>query len=182
MQLPSNEITRNNGLVGWLEKLKGERASLPPKSSLRLVMIAGLGSFILIATLAGLASSFEATLVLGSFGASCVLVFGFPEAPFSQPRNILAGHTLSSLVGLLCLTYFGPAWWSMALAVSIAVMLMMATQTVHPPAGSNPVIVFLVQPAWDFLAFPSFFGALGIVGVALLYNNLARKGSYPQYW
>ncbi|WP_210395146.1 HPP family protein [Motiliproteus sediminis] len=182
MQRLNNELQRNAGLAGWLQKIKGEGAELPPKSSLLPVMIAGLGSFILIASLAGLASSFEATLVLGSFGASCVLVFGFPDAPFSQPRNILAGHTLSSLVGLLCLTYLGPAWWSMALAVSLAVMLMMATRTVHPPAGSNPVIVFLAQPAWDFLLFPTVVGALGIVLVALLYNNLSREGSYPQYW
>jgi len=121
-------------------------------------------------------------LVLGSFGASCVLVFGFPDVPFSQPRNVVVGHTLSSLVGLLFLSAFGPHWWALSLAVSAAIMLMMFTRTVHPPAGSNPVIVFLAHAGWKFLLFPTFAGALIVVMVGLLYNNLTRGSRYPKYW
>ncbi len=163
-------------------KLKGDGAALPPKHPIKNIALAWLGGFLTICVVAGLAQGMDATLVLGSFGASCVLVFGFPDAPFSQPRNVVAGHFLSSLVGLIFLTLCGPTWWSVALAVGSAIALMMATRTVHPPAGSNPVIVFLLQPAWDFLLFPTLIGALLVVAVALAYNNLSRAESYPKYW
>ncbi|MDI3326474.1 HPP family protein [Pontibacterium granulatum] len=162
--------------------LKSDGAALPPKQSVSNILLAGIGGFVAIAVLAYLAQSLEAVLVLGSFGASCVLVFGFPEAPFSQPRNVVVGHLLSSFVGLLFLTLCGPTWWSVALAAGTAIALMIATRTVHPPAGSNPVIVFLTQPAWDFLLFPTLTGALLLVVVAVLYNNLIRKTNYPKYW
>lgn len=165
-----------------LKKLKGDRAPLPPIHPIKNIVLAGLGGFIAIAVIAGIADNLQAALVLGSFGASCVLVFGFPDAPFSQPRNVVAGHFLSSAVGLIFLTLCGPTWWSVALAVGTAIALMMATRTVHPPAGSNPVIVFLTQPAWDFLLFPTLTGALLLVAVAVIYNNLSRQANYPKYW
>jgi CBS-domain-containing membrane protein len=111
-----------------------------------------------------------------------VLVFGYPDVPFSQPRNVIAGHVISSLVGLAFLTAFGPQWWALSLSVGTAIAIMMLTRTVHPPAGSNPVIVFLVQPAWSFLVFPTLVGALVVVIVALVYNNLTRESRYPKYW
>jgi CBS-domain-containing membrane protein len=120
--------------------------------------------------------------VLGSFGATCVLAFGYPDVPFSQPRNIVLGHTISSATGLLFLSLFGPQWWAMAAAAGTAIALMMATGTVHPPAGSNPVIVFLLRPGWSFLLLPTFLGAVTVTLVALLYNNAVREARYPRYW
>ena len=76
----------------------------------------------------------------------------------------------------------GPCWWGMALAAGTAIALMMATRTVHPPAGSNPVIVYLTHPAWSFLLFPTLCGALLVLLVALFYNNLTRSERYPKYW
>ncbi|MCV6612321.1 MAG: HPP family protein [Amphritea sp.] len=169
-------------MSGILNKLRGDNAPLPPAHPLRNILLAGLGGFCAIAVIALFANSLQAALVLGSFGASCVLVFGFPEAPFSQPRNVIAGHFISSLIGLLCLSLFGPVWWSVAIAVGLAIALMMATRTVHPPAGSNPVIVFLTQPAWDFLLTPTLAGAVILVLVALIYNNISREARYPKYW
>jgi len=165
-----------------IKKLKGEGVALPPKPGIKEIALAWLGGFLAISLIASLAQSLEMMLILGSFGASCVLLFGFPEAPFSQPRNLVAGHFLSSLVGLLFLTFCGPTWWSVALAVGTSIALMMATRTVHPPAGSNPVIVFLIQPGWDFLLFPTLIGALLLAVVALIYNNLSRSDKYPKYW
>ena len=165
-----------------LEKVKGDDAPLPPKHSLKSTVIAGIGGFLAIAVIASLAQNLEMTLVLGSFGASCVLVFGYPDAPFSQPRNVIFGHFLASLTGMLFLTLCGPTWWSVALATGTAITLMMLTRTVHPPAGSNPVIVFLAQPGWDFLLLPTLLGAILLVLVALVYNNLHRQEKYPKYW
>jgi CBS-domain-containing membrane protein len=144
--------------------------------------LAWLGAALTIAMIAGLSNMLSTVLVLGSFGASCVLVFGYPDVPFSQPRNIVFGHLISSAVGLACMHFFGPTWWSVATAVSSAIALMMLTRTVHPPAGSNPVIVFLSAPGWGFLLFPTLAGAVCLVLVALVYNNATRPERYPKYW
>jgi CBS-domain-containing membrane protein len=161
---------------------KFKRGSPPPKPALKHVLLAAVGGFLAIAAIAWIAGQTHSILMLGSFGASCVLVFGFPDVPFSQPRNVIVGHVLSSAVGLLFLTLIGPHWWSLALAVATVIALMMISGTVHPPAGSNPVIVFLTLPHWDFLLFPTLTGAVMLVLVGLVYNNVIRKNSYPKYW
>ncbi len=166
----------------FLKKLCGDHAPLPPTSSVKLIALAGIGGSLAIGSIALLAQSLEVILILGSFGATCVLVFGFPDVPFSQPRNIIAGHFLSALIGLLCLTVLGPHWWSLAIAVGLSISAMMWTRTVHPPAGSNPVIVFLTQPSWSFLLFPTLAGSLLLALVALLYLNSTRPARYPKYW
>ncbi|KZL21477.1 HPP family protein [Pseudovibrio axinellae] len=162
--------------------LKSAGMPLPPKPQPSHVILAGIGGVVTVAALALLHGSLELTLLLGSFGASCVLVFGFPESPFSQPRNVISGHVLSSTVGLLFLTLFGPHWWALALAAGLAISVMMATRTVHPPAGSNPVIIFLAQPTWDFLLFPTFTGAIVVVLVAWIFLRSSKRAPYPYYW
>lgn len=166
----------------FIEKLRGDQAALPPKASNRAIFVAWLGGFCAMAAIAGLFEGTAVPLVLGSFGASCVLVFGFPDVPFSQPRNVVFGHFISSLAGLACLALFGPHWWSVAMAVGTAIALMMLTRTVHPPAGSNPVIIYLLQPGWGFLLAPTLLGAVVLVLVTLLYNNATRAARYPKYW
>lgn len=169
-------------MPSFLHKLKGHDMPLPPRPTFRAVALAWLGGFLAIAAVAGLGDFLSTALILGSFGASCVLVFGYPEVPFSQPRNVIAGHFLSSGIGLACLAVLGPSAWAMAVAVGSAIAVMMLTRTVHPPAGSNPVIVFLAQPSWSFLWYPTLAGALLLVAVALVYNNATRTTSYPNYW
>jgi CBS-domain-containing membrane protein len=169
-------------MLEFLLRLKGEANVLPPRPSNRSVMLAFSGGFLAIAAIVGLTNTTDNTLILGSFGASCVLIFGYPDVPFSQPRNVIAGHFLSSLIGLLCVRLLGPHWWSVALAVGTAIAVMMLTRTVHPPAGSNPVIVFLSLPDWTFLFSPTLLGSLVLVCVALIYNNVIRETKYPKYW
>ncbi len=169
-------------MLTFLKKLKGDAAPLPPQPSNKAVALAWLGGFLAIAAVAVLADFLSVALLLGSFGASCVIVFGYPDMPFAQPRNVIAGHVISSLVGLVFLAIFGPHWWSVALAVGTAIALMMLTRTVHPPAGSNTVIIFLTEPTWSFLLFPTLAGALVLVVVALIYNNATHDAKYPKYW
>lgn len=165
-----------------VKKMQGDGASLPPRPNYQTILVAALGGFIAIGVIAGLSEHNGLAMVLGSFGASCVLVFGFPDVPFSQPRNVVIGHLLSTLSGLVFLHLFGPHWWSVGFAVAVAIAAMMVTRTVHPPAGSNPVIVYLLKPEWGFLLFPTLIGAIVLVIVALVYNNLTRQGNYPKYW
>lgn len=144
------------------------------------IVLAGLGTFIALAAVGALASTTRMPWVLGSFGASCVLLFGFPQGPFSQPRNIIGGHLLTSVVGLVFLKACGPGWVAMAAAAACATSLMLWTRTTHPPAGSNPIIIFMGHDAgWSFLAMPVAFGALVIVGVGWVYWRV-RGG--PRRW
>lgn len=166
----------------FLRKLAGDSAELPPLPPCKNIVLAWLGGVLAIAAVAALTDYLAVTLLLGSFGASCVLVFGYPDVPFSQPRNVVLGHVLSSASGLAFLAAFGPHWWAVALATGTALAVMMATRAVHPPAGSNPVIVFLTQPGWQFLLFPTLLGALVLVVIALVYNNATRSSRYPKYW
>lgn len=169
-----------------LDKLAGEHAALPPKFSGKAILMAGLGGMIAISIAALMSARLDQVLVLGSFGASCVILFAYPDAPFAQPRNVIGGHFLSSVIGLLIVALLGVSWWGLGLAVGLAIAVMMFTRTVHPPAGSNPVIVWLAASHgalnWQFLWFPTLFGAMVITVVALVYNNLTREGKYPKYW
>lgn len=169
-------------MLDYLQKLRGQQAALPPRLPWRNIALAGVGAFLAIGFVAGLAGYTHQPLLLGSLGASCVFLFGLPEAPFSQPRNVIAGHLICSGVGLLFFTLFGPAPWALGSALGVAVVVMFATRTVHAPAGSNPVIVFLTAPGWDFLFAPTLIGAVGIVLVALVFNNAVHPGRYPLYW
>lgn len=166
----------------YFGKFRGQSAALPPRFPVRQILLGGAGAALAIGFVATLASWTRQPLLLGSLGASCVFLFGLPEAPFSQPRNVIAGHLLSSLVGLICLKAFGPQPWALGLALGLSVIGMFATRTVHAPAGSNPVIVFMTQPDWGFLFTPTLLGAVGVVLVALVFNNAVRPGRYPLYW
>ena len=169
-------------MKSYFGKFRGQSAALPPRFPARQIFSAGLGAALAICFVATLAAWTHQPLLLGSLGASCVFLFGLPDAPFSQPRNVVAGHVLSSLVGLICLKVFGPHPWSLGIALGLAVIGMFSTRTVHAPAGSNPVIVFMTQPGWSFLITPTLLGAIGVVLAALIFNNAIRPGRYPLYW
>lgn len=166
----------------YFNKFRGRHAALPVRPTLKSTLLAGTGAALAIGLVGLLASATHQPLLLGSLGASGVFLFGLPEAPFSQPRNVVAGHVLCSLVGLVFLKTFGPQFWALALALGAAVILMFTTRTVHAPAGSNPVIIFLTQPDWSFLLTPTLLGAAGIVLIAVLFNNAVHPGRYPLYW
>jgi len=167
---------------GFFSKLKGEGSLVPAMAPFNSVALAWVGGCLAIAGVAGLADLTDFPLILGSFGATCVLVFGYPELPFSQPRNVIVGHLISSLIGLVVLQVCGPHWWAVGLATGTAIAAMMLTRTVHPPAGSNPVIVFLAHPSWGFLLMPTLAGAILVTLFAIIYNNMARSIKYPKYW
>ena len=168
--------------MNLIEKWKNGGGSCPPSPGLFDIFMGWLGGVLSIGAIGYVAHVTEYPLVLGSFGASCVLIFGFPESPFSQPRNVIGGHLLASFIGLVFLFLLGSHWWSMALAAGTAIAAMMCTKTVHPPAGSNPLIIMLSLPTWEFLLTPTLIGATILVLVALFFNNLPRQRVYPRYW
>ncbi|PCJ33158.1 MAG: HPP family protein [Gammaproteobacteria bacterium] len=168
--------------MSYFKKFKGLSAAVPPAPSLRQVGFIWLGAFLAATVLAYLAFISKQPLILGSFGASIFILFILPDSPFAQPRNVIGGHIVSSLVGLTFLHFVGPDWWSMALALATALSLMQLLKVPHPPAGSNPFIVFLAAANWEFLLMPTLVGAILLVIVALFYNNIPKDKTYPKYW
>jgi len=157
------------------------RPSQAPRYTLRQGLLACAGVFTVIAVLAVASFRLDVLLLLGSFGSTAVMVFTFPDLHFSQPRSVVGGHFICTAVGLAALALGGHNWWALATAAALSAGLMMLTRTMHPPAGSNPIIVFLAAPKWGFLLFPTLFGALTVVVVALAYHRTTRR-TYPAYW
>lgn len=166
----------------YFKKWHGTGSAAPPRAPLAHILLAGLGGLLAIGIVSALAHWSQVPWILGSFGATCVLVFGFPDAPFSQPRAVIGGHVVASTIGVLTVYTLGTEWWCVAVATSAAIMAMMALRIVHPPAGSNPVIAVVSAAHWEFIALPTLCGAVAIVVCALVYLNLVRKAPYPQRW
>ncbi|HEY1107066.1 MAG TPA: HPP family protein [Opitutaceae bacterium] len=154
---------------------------LPP-FRISQVIAATLGAVMAISVLAYAAAQGSGLMLLGSFGASALLLFALPEAPLSQPRNVVWGHLSASVIALACLALFGAQWWAMGLATGLAVGFMMLTHTVHPPAGSNAIIVFLAQPSWALLVGSTLAGTVALVAIAVIYHRTTRRHRYPLYW
>ncbi|MGR6981977.1 HPP family protein [Testudinibacter sp. P27/CKL/0425] len=165
-------------LYNWRTANEPRPARLP----LAAIAVAWLGGFLATAAFAGAGEMAQLSLVLGSFGASCLLVFAYPASPFSQPRNVVGGHFIATLTGLVVMAIFGVHCWSMAIGVGTAIALMLLLRVPHPPAGSNPLIVMLGAVKWSFLITPTLIGALILVLVALFFNNWGKDRRYPLYW
>lgn len=167
----------------FLQKLRGDKMPIPPRARGRAIALTWLGCLLTIGVLAWLSAYWQSALLMAPFGASALLVFGYPDGFFSQPRNVVGGHLIASLVSLLCLWAFGSAWWNMAFAAATSIATMMWLRVVHPPAGANAIIIIMMtQPDGWFLLYPTLTGALLVVVFALIYNNATRELRYPKYW
>lgn len=133
-------------------------------------LAAGLGGALVVGLLAGTRST-AWPLLMGSFGSSAVLVFGFPESGFCKPLRVIGAHVLCAAIGLLCLHLFGEAAWSLGLSVGLSITLMLGLRLVHPPAGSNPLLVFALNPGWSFLLWPALLGSTALVISAALWRR-----------
>jgi len=155
---------------------------IEPKVALR-AGFATVGAFIAIAALLYLTEITHYLLIIASFGASCVLLFALPEAPLAQPKNIIGGHFITALVGLVVAHFLPISPLVIAFAVGIGIGLMVLTGTTHPPAGGNPLIILLGMPdaPWTFLLFPVLSGTILLVMVAWLYHPFTTKAYKPRF-
>ena len=118
--------------------------------------------------------------IAGSFGSSMVLLFGFPESPFAQPKNVFFGHLVTALVGVIFVTLIPlPIFVNIALAVGVGIFLMILFNIVHPPAGGNPIMVIIGSVSYDYLISPIIFGCIIIISLAILINKFLLKKNYP---
>jgi CBS-domain-containing membrane protein len=177
--------------VDYVSKMKGSTKS-PPGVGAGELAWSWLGSVIGIGLCAYLSSAYfeprDLSLLIGSFGASAVLVYGAVKSPLAQPRNLVGGHVLSGLVGVACYQLFGDTIWiAAAMAVSLAIVTMLATKTLHPPGGATALIAVIGGAKVHTLGYlyavvPAGSGAVILLIVALLVNNLSKNRKYPEYW
>ena len=157
-------------------------------------LLGGIGAGVTIAILtyitfkSALAGTNYGLWLTASFGSSVVVVFGYPDTEFAQPKNVLLGHLLCALIGVIFVTLFKISqdrsifFLLIGLAVGVAVVLMMAFKITHPPAGGNTIVVMLSQDSFQFLIFPIMVGTITIIIGGVIYNRLILKKNYPLKW
>ena len=157
------------------------------------IFISGLGGFVGMSILSTLHYSLapgDITTILASFGATSMLIFGFPDTDFAQPKNVIGGHVISAFWGVctaqLAHSYLELPWLAGPTAVAGAIIFMLSTRLVHPPAGGTALIAALGSKELQEMGFqfliPTTIGASILVMVGVLFNNLFNGRSYPKYW
>ena len=151
------------------------------KPILQKALIAGFFSAITIGVLTIL--TYKSTLgyfIAGSFGSSMVLLFGFPESPFAQPKNVFFGHLCTAIVGVIFVNFVPlPIYMNIALGVGVGVFFMILLNIVHPPAGGNPIMVIIGSASYDYLINPIICGCIIVLLLAILVNKFLLKKNYP---
>lgn len=151
-----------------------------PTQSMRASCIEGLGGILAIGVAGACGAYSGAPLIMAPFGATCVLLFSVPQSPLSQPANVIGGHFLAALIGVIAYKFLPYEWWSIALAVGVAIAAMSVLRLTHPPAGASPIVVFADHAGWSFVTVPVLVGAVMLVLIAIVFHRMA-KTPYPLY-
>lgn len=178
-------------ILRYIKKMRGSEHS-PPRVGFIEICWSWIGAFSGIALVTycsiRIMERSDLILLIASFGASAVLIYGAVKSPLAQPRNLIGGHILSALVGVACYQHlsFNP-WFASAFAVASAIAVMHATRTLHPPGGATALIAVIGSEQIHALGYlyaviPAGLGALIMLAVALAVNNIPRSRRYPEYW
>jgi len=175
----------------YLNKMGGNTTS-PPRIGLGEIAWSWAGAFLGISAVGyihyNLLDASDLVMVIGSFGASAVLIYGAIKSPLAQPRNLVGGHVLSGFVGVASYQlFYSYPWIASAIAVATAIALMHATKTLHPPGGATALIAVIGSDKIHNLGYlypliPAGFGAVIMLIVALLVNNIPKTRRYPEFW
>ena len=150
-------------------------------TNLKQSILAGIFSIITISALTFLTyRTGLGVFLLASFGSSMVLLYGYPESPFAQPKNVFFGHLITSSVGIFFLQFVPlPIYIIIPIAVGFGVGLMILLKVTHPPAGGNPIIIIIGSVSLDYLLSPVISGSVIIIIFAIIINRFILKKSYP---
>jgi len=175
----------------YLGKMRGLTKS-PPRVSLTEIAWSWTGAFLGIAAVGylhyGIFHGRDLIMIIGSFGASAVLIYGAVKSPLAQPRNLLGGHILSAIIGVTSYQLLHETLWlASAVAVATAIAAMHATKTLHPPGGATALIAVIGGDTvhglgYLYVVVPAAAGAAIMLAVALLINNIPRTRRYPEFW
>ncbi len=178
-------------MINYYNRMKAT-GQCPPRKPFKFVLWSCVGSFVGIYLVALLSSTYGngSVFLIGSFGASAVLLYGAPLADVSQPRNLIGGHVFSAVVGVSAAQLFDAnVAVASAFAVSISVAVMLLTRTLHPPGGATAFIAVaggdkIHQLGYGWVICPVLIGSMILLFVALLINNISRdpRRHYPSFW
>jgi CBS-domain-containing membrane protein len=157
------------------------------RARLLAILAGAVGGGIAIASMEAFSITTAFPLVAIPFATSIVTVLGTPNAEPAQPRALVGGHLVSTLIGLLIVKLFGPDPWAAAMAVGLAMVAMHMTGTFHPPAGIDPLVVVINNMSWGFLVVPVGIGAVLLALFAFTWHNLVARGAnkndtWPLRW
>ncbi len=152
------------------------------KKLIKQSVLAGIFSMITIGILTILTyKTSYGIFLIASFGSTMVLLYGYPESPFAQPKNIILGHFLTAFIGIIFLNYIPlPIFINIPLAVGFGVMFMILFKVTHPPAGGNPIIVIIGSVSFDYLLTPVLIGSIIVVMFGVIINKFLFKKEYPK--
>ncbi len=177
--------------MSYFGKMRGTTTS-PPRVSIQEVIWSWIGSFLGIAAVGvihfNLLDKSDLVMIIGSFGASAVLIYAAIRSPLAQPRNLIGGHVISAIIGVACFQFLGgQLWLASAVAVATAIAAMLLTKTLHPPGGASALIAVIGSEkihalGYLYAIFPAGTGAVIMLIVALLVNNIPESRRYPEFW
>lgn len=139
------------------------------------MLLGAVGATIGIILLQFISTTVDIALLVAPFGATFVLVFALPESPLVKPRNIVGGYLISTAIGLAIFELLGSNPLSLGLAFGLSFILMQLTKTLHPPAGSIPLLVMFSSPDWTFVLTPVLAGVILILLYERFYTFILRK-------
>lgn len=189
---PSRRKRLQASFFAYWRKWGGSHENPLPRLPLYEVFWSWLGAFAGICAVAYLDFNFNHDfnfpLLVASFGASAVLLFGVPESKLAQPRNLMGGQILSAFIGLAIRHVIGGdmIFVGSALGMSLALAVMQLTGTTHPPGGATALVIASakVMPQWHGLQFvvAVAWGSAVLMVLSLVINNLSPHRRYPTYW
>ena len=152
------------------------------KKLIKQSVLAGIFSIITIGILTILTyKTSYGIFLIASFGSTMVLLYGYPDSPFAQPKNIILGHFLTAFIGVIFLNFIPlPIFINIPLAVGFGVMFMILFKVTHPPAGGNPIIVIIGSVSFDYLLTPVLIGSIIVVMFGVIINKFLFKKEYPK--
>lgn len=171
--------------------MKGVTQS-PPRVGLSEILWSWFGAFLGISAVAYLnynvLEGTDLVMIIGSFGASAVLLYGAVRSPLAQPRNLMGGHVISAVIGVASYQFLhAHLWLAAAVAVATAIAVMHGTKTLHPPGGATSLIAVIGSDKIHTLGYlyawvPVAAGAIVMLSIALLVNNIPKNRRYPEFW
>lgn len=177
----------------YFKKFKGREKCPNKYFSLYEMLLSSAGCFcvILLITVIDMVSHrffLDQPLFVAPVGASAVMIFGIPSSDYAQPRNVVGGHFLSALCGVTAYCLFSDLpVIAGAFAVALAMAVMYATQTVHPPGGATALLAVIgdktiIDLGYSYAFVPCLSNAVLLVICGILINNLSERRSYPKFW
>jgi CBS-domain-containing membrane protein len=162
--------------------IEGSARMKPLREGALAALLCGAGCGLAIYIMEGSSTLTAYPMAAIPFATSIVLVISQPNAVPAQPRALIGGHLISALVGLLVLALAGPGPVAAAIGVGLAVLAMMLTETLHPPAGINPLLVVAGNLPWTFIVAPVLVGALMLAAFAFVWHRFVLRNSWPERW